>query len=195
MISIPDGAGQPHDIPLLGYVDDLALLADTPEQLQQGLGVVEKWAAKVRMRINIGAEKSAIMIVSKGRIPDKLWDWGWAIAGNTLPVVTEYKYLGVLLSNRGSWDRQVRKLKSKVQKRTGEIIRCSRDRAVTTDISARLWALAMDSAALSGAGIWSLSATAKEDIDRIQRKAGRAILGHCSQSPSCSVLLELGWVP
>ena len=33
-IKIPGGTGKAHEIPLLCHVDDLAVLADTPEQLQ-----------------------------------------------------------------------------------------------------------------------------------------------------------------
>ena len=39
-IMVRDGKGVEHQIRMLGYVDDLALLAETSQQLQRGLNIV-----------------------------------------------------------------------------------------------------------------------------------------------------------
>ena len=43
-------------IPVLGFIDDLLLLADTPRGLQVSLDAVYRWARAIRMRLNIAAE-------------------------------------------------------------------------------------------------------------------------------------------
>ena len=55
-------------VPMLAYVDDLVLLADSAADLQRALDIVHRWARRIRMRLNIGPTKSAVLRAGRGRI-------------------------------------------------------------------------------------------------------------------------------
>ena len=84
-------------------------------------------------------------------------------------------------------------MRERVLKRTGELVRWARMRHVTIDVLERLWRLYVERSALYGAALLDLPPSGARTLDRIQRKAGRMVLGFGSRSPTPAVLLELGW--
>ncbi|CAE8660652.1 unnamed protein product [Polarella glacialis] len=64
---------KPHLMCILAHIDDIVLFADCPNKLQQALLITWSWANKMRMRLNAGTDKSAIMIVS--RRPQTVMSW------------------------------------------------------------------------------------------------------------------------
>ena len=54
-------------LPLVAFVDDIVLLASSPEMLQRALNITYQWSRRIRMRLNVGKEKSAIMLWGRGR--------------------------------------------------------------------------------------------------------------------------------
>jgi hypothetical protein len=64
-INIIDKFGNVVLISLIAFVDDIVLIAQSPQQLQVALDIVAAWARRLRMRLNMGKEKSAIMIWGK----------------------------------------------------------------------------------------------------------------------------------
>ena len=51
---------------IIAYVDDIVLLAQSPHQLQAAHDIDARWAPQLRMRLNLGIDKSAVMIWGKG---------------------------------------------------------------------------------------------------------------------------------
>ena len=82
----------------LAFVDDLAVVADTPESLQAGLDIVTRWDSTIRMRLNVGPTKSPWLCRSRGLLPDSLGGLRFTLGNRMLPQVTEYKYLGHWIS-------------------------------------------------------------------------------------------------
>ncbi len=82
---------------VLLYADDLALLAETPEQLQQLLDCLSEFRFACRMTVNIS--KSEIVCFNRGFAPRTLPKW--IVNGLSLPVVEVFKYLGIPFEQSG----------------------------------------------------------------------------------------------
>ena len=86
LITLPDNTTL--TIALLAYIDDMLLLSDTPHQFQLALDLVTKWARKIRMRLNIGEDKSAAMIINATGL--NVANNKWKIGSTLLPIVQKY---------------------------------------------------------------------------------------------------------
>ncbi|KAI7851393.1 hypothetical protein BDC45DRAFT_607981 [Circinella umbellata] len=79
------------EVPGLLFADDLVLLANSPADLQLSLSGVSQWANFNEM--SFGINKCGIM-----RFPgaDPLEShWTWSLQSQTIPIVTQYTYLGI----------------------------------------------------------------------------------------------------
>jgi hypothetical protein len=97
------------------FADDFMGVAASRAELQCGIDAAHAWCCKWRMQANIGPAKTAFIIFAAEHAPVSeaggvLW------GGHPLPVVTQYKYLGVMLSSSCSWDAHVAYLCEKARK-------------------------------------------------------------------------------
>lgn len=91
------------NIRLLMYADDIVLLADDVRILQNMIHRLEDYCKEWAMEVNLN--KSEIMIFRKGgRIGS---DERWMYNGEELKIVSEYKYLGVILTPQLSFTKHV----------------------------------------------------------------------------------------
>ena len=185
--------GAPTFIACLGYVDDLALLASSAKMLQRALRIACKWARKVRIRWNVGAGKSAVMLWGRGKSSAKDSAEVLKVGELTLPRVDTYKYLGTTISNGGGWTANIAALRVKCTSRTREVLAWSNYRNCPATLSERLWRIYVEPAIIHGIGVMRLSQRQIDALVTCQRKAGRAILNFVPRSPTPAVFLELGW--
>lgn len=184
---LPDGTSM--RMILLAYIDDIVLLADSEAKLQKSLAILEKWARKIRMYINVAPDKTAVMVIS-GKLTSNL---KLLVFGNLVPKVQTYKYMGVTFSSNGSWTPLVDAVKQKCHARTMELMRWGRANNLTCDVLARLWRIYVEHGAVWGVAVALLSMPQTKVLDRTQRVAGRRLLGFSKVSPVPAVCLELGW--
>ncbi len=97
------------------------------------------WARKIRMRLNIGPDKTAAMIINDQGLD--IANQQWHIGGTPLPIVHKYKYLGQALQDTGRWDEWLKILIHRTKLRTAELVRWARSNHITIDILARLWVI------------------------------------------------------
>lgn len=81
-------------VQMLLYADDMVLLARTPQQLQQQLGMLHTWAElHAGMEVNVG--KTEVVVFRKASQPrDPTWQWQYG--GSSLQVSEEFRYLGII---------------------------------------------------------------------------------------------------
>ena len=80
----------------LAFADDIALLANTKEDLQTLLRIAEKYAQKWKFAFN--TKKCKVMVFNRvGENPDTF------LEGDRLEVVKAYKYLGVWFDTNLTW--------------------------------------------------------------------------------------------
>ena len=81
------------------YADDLALLADTPGDLQTLLTVCEQWADK--NFLEFAPEKSKVLIVHQMKLPKQKRTPILTLNDKQLQIVNEFNYLGITVSRDG----------------------------------------------------------------------------------------------
>ena len=97
-----------HKLTALAYADDIVIFAPSTEAMQKLLHVIEKNAAVLGLKLNIGPEKTARIIVSSDSQPLR------TASGAEVPIVRSYKYLGVPIGEygcRSSCDLSLRRKK------------------------------------------------------------------------------------
>lgn len=81
---------------LLLYADDLTLLATSAEDLQRLLDCLQGFCAEYQMHVNVA--KCAVVVFGKRKpIPARdIPAGGWQYAGQQVPCVPEFRYLGIV---------------------------------------------------------------------------------------------------
>ena len=86
------------------YADDLVVVADSAADLQTGLDALSAWGFRYRFTFGVGPSTSAAMIFGPRR---NLPACNVTLGSIALPMVSEYKNLGVVLSPTLSWAAHV----------------------------------------------------------------------------------------
>lgn len=100
-----------RDLTGLLYADDIVLMADSADKLQEMIDEVAKFCSEWRLSLN--AKKSKIMVVAPNSATNGSLEASsddeptYTFRGEPLEVVTEYKYLGVIITNKLLWDRHI----------------------------------------------------------------------------------------
>lgn len=96
---------------VLLYADDLALMAETPQQLQGMLDCLDEFCDACCMTVNV--KKTEIVIFNRELAPVKVPEW--TLKGHNIPVKPEFRYLGIFFAQDGikggvggARDRQLR---------------------------------------------------------------------------------------
>ena len=121
-VEVTDGEGHLLVTPCLFIVDDVVLLATNPAMLQVALDVAARWAQQVRMRWNVGVAKSAIMIFGAGRVDTASLTFQWRLGARTIPIVSQYKYAGVVTACRGSGRGHIQHMRMKALSKSGSLV-------------------------------------------------------------------------
>ena len=153
---------------LLGFVDDLVIIADSLGELRLALKRAEAWSKTVGMRFNIGPTKSAAMVWGAPSAGVRL-----LLDGRPLPVVEAYKYLGTWCMANGRNTAHLESLDTKAVKKTGELLGWARPNGASLDIVASLWTTYVENSAMWGCAVLNLSGSDSKHLDLIQRKVGR----------------------
>lgn len=94
-----------RNVRLLMYADDIVILADNIKILQEMVNRLESYCELWNMEVNLN--KSAIMVFRKGgKLSSKE---RWFYKGNEVRIVSEYVYLGVLLTPKIVFNKHIEK--------------------------------------------------------------------------------------
>ena len=193
-VKLLDQAGNAFFVSMIAFVDDIILLAESPEALQIALNIVAAWARRLRMRLNMGINKSAVMVRGKGRLSADHAERRFTLGRHLLTRVQVYRYLGILIGCSARWLHHFQHIADKIKSKTGEIIGWARRYDIPLPVVVRVWDIYVRQAALYGAAVCVPPATALALLDRAQRQAASRILGFRTSVPGPAVLAEVGWV-
>ena len=94
------------------YADDIVLLSESAQGLQNLLNKLKIFCDKWHLQVNIN--KSKVMIFNRsGKI---LKGHNFVYDGNTVSLVNEYKYLGIIFKPSGSFTEAIDQLAKKASK-------------------------------------------------------------------------------
>jgi len=90
------------------WMDDVALIANNPEEMQEMLDITSEIG--IKYRIKFGMEKSKVL-----KIGHKLPDRQFRLGDMNLEYCTKYKYLGIIMSNKNNQEEQLKEVRRKVE--------------------------------------------------------------------------------
>lgn len=83
---------------LLLYADDVVIFAETPQDLQRSLNILEAYSSRWKLKVN--TNKTKIVVFRKGgRLPTSL---KFTYMGEVIEIVSKFSYLGVVFTSGGS---------------------------------------------------------------------------------------------
>ena len=150
------GPGSPR-VTLLLYADDLVVLAESCEELQRALDAIGAWGARWRFSFGIGPDKTAVLVVGC-RSPN----FNFTLQGSQMPVVSEYRYLGVIFQSSQEWNKHADHLCEKSPRKFyqclawAETVACASDSAAvcSTHMCCRLCCMGPNSSAQVPSPLW-----------------------------------------
>lgn len=114
----------------------MVLPEDDPEGLRKSFRIADEWAREIRMRWNVGTEKSAIMAWGRCRISTLDSRKVLRLSSSRVPRVPVYKYGGVVLSSGGGWQHHLKYVQGRTINKTGELIEWARRHQASADLLA-----------------------------------------------------------
>ncbi|XP_034935878.1 uncharacterized protein [Chelonus insularis] len=171
----------------LKYADDIAIVAESGEELTKMLKSLEKYVDKNRLEVNV--RKTKIMVFKNGgRSKD---NEKWYFKENTIEVVKEFKYLGYWFTAANKATVHMERMASKAQKATnatwGLFKRAGRDLKGERIYLMETIVRAM---AVYGVEIWGLGKI--ERLQKVQSRYCKAILGVARNTPKYIWRNEIG---
>lgn len=141
----------------LRFADDIDLIADSPDQVQELTNKVN--ASSKRFGLKINAEKTKTMTIGKQHKELEV-----TLNGGVLEQVTEFVYLGGLLTEDGQCTKDIKRRIGLASTVFGRLSRMWRTNNVSTKTKTKLYTTLVVPVLLYGAECWTLR---KEDERRI----------------------------
>ena len=90
------------------YADDIIIVAETPEDLQLGLNILEQYCNEWKLKLN--KTKTKIIVFRKGGLLPRNYD------NTELEIVSSFTYLGMVFTSGGSFSTAQQTLAGQAQK-------------------------------------------------------------------------------
>ena len=176
------------------FADDVVIYTNvmggigSSSKLQEDLNMLIRWCEEWKMSVNV--KKCAIMRMSRNKCAVTP---AYYLCNSVIPVVNEFKYLGVIISNTGSWQKHVDYVASKSNQMLRFIKRtfkgCPQSVKESVYVSLVRPLLEYSSCA------WDPCAEGlKHQLEMVQRRAARFVLNNYTRDSSVSEMLsEIGW--
>jgi hypothetical protein len=175
-------------IAILGYADDIVLMAESEQDLQDMLSRLELWCNSWEMKVNISKTK----VVHFRPQSTVRTDFEFKCGGECLEVVNQYKYLGLLFTEFMDYEKMAKKVAESASRALGMLI--AKDKAqggMPFQVFKHLYDGLVQSVMNFGAGIWGHREYAC--IESVHNRACRYFLGVGSKTPTAAVRGDIGW--
>ena len=177
------------------FADDILLLFSgfsIPEiacRLTNSVTSLDSWLTTRGLQMNIG-ETQAMFVLPRGLniIPP---DTVVMCNSRPLQLVTSYKYLGVFLDNRLSWEAQILPITTKVSQKIGALLRAGQQLTLPAKRLSYMAIIAANIEYGSNAFYSSLSTSSKEKLIHLSKRGVRAIFRAPPWTPSLPLYQQL----
>jgi exonuclease III len=154
----------------LEYADDIAVLAESPEELQRIVTTISQLAASYGLRLR----------------PEKckqLWtnikpDTGVSVDGEKIELVPEFCYLGSVISGNGDLTRDVTQRCRKAESAFGTLWKCLWSQPISNEMKLRVYLTAIRPIFLYSSETWAMTTSLVSKVDALERRFLRRILGY-----------------
>lgn len=177
------------------WADDVVLLAKSPEQLQEALDLVADWCVQWKMMVNGG--KCGVMVVAKDQqaAVTALAGRSFTIGPESIPLVQEYRYLGVRLTADLSWGTEIKCRAEALRKAIFSKARILRNRELSPDVRLRYVESVILPTALWGSEFWLSDKRAAISAEGTLGAALRMVFGLGGKASRVALAWEAGLVP
>lgn len=177
---------------MLLYADDMALMANTEDELQSMLQHVDDYANKWRFEFN--PSKSKVMQLTPADRPRP--PVPFTLGGATLENVDTYRYLGVLVQAGGGWEKQEAQAMRGAENRFKEFSTIGlHKQGITPNTSRQLYQTYVRPVAEYGAEIWHSTTKSRTPLDKQVDRHGRTIMGLRWETPHEVAEGDMQWWP
>lgn len=173
---------------ILLFADDTVLFGNSSDELQNTLSIFENYCNEWKLTVNVS--KTKIVIFSGGRIPQ---DQKFQFGGEEVEIVSDYKYLGVILSRSGSFLKAKKYIADQANTALFSLLRKIRTLNLPIDMQIDLFNKIIKPILLYGSEIWGFGNL--DVIEKVQLKFFKQILNLKKSTPSTMVYGELGAYP
>lgn len=175
---------------ILLYADDIALVANSPEDLQTMLNKLHEWCKRWRVLIN--TNKSKCLHFRKNRTKET--SFNFTIGSNKLEKVDNYKYLGVKLTHTGNFTLNAENLGKAGGRALGKIISTiHNNKDFRFNAYEKLFYSCVIPVLDYASSIWGFKKF--QSIDNIQNRAIRYFMGVHRFAPTLAIYGDTGWIP
>jgi len=172
------------------YADDIVLVAETEEDLQSMLNILNEWCGEKKMVVNCA--KSQIVHF---RTPSTHRTGFIFTCGNSqLNIVDGYTYLGLYLSEFLDYNITAKRISQSASRALGLLIakvKCNGD--LPYDVFSKLFDTMVWPVIAYGAAVWGDKSFAC--INAVQNRAMRFYMGLGKYTPNAAVQGDMGWLP
>lgn len=180
-------------LPCFTLADDFLTLSDRADKLQQAIDLAFSYCRRWRLSANV--KKCAVVVFGSPSVirsaPRTRWNWG----GTPLPVEDGYKYLGIHLHSSCSWKAHFQATLTKAASSLAAAAPVLTSRSLSVPTKLAYYKSCILPLLEYGCEVWDLTATQSAQLEELQRKAARWILGCPKSTASAALLGELGLQP
>lgn len=175
---------------MLLYADDLALIAESEEDLQRLLEVLASWCGDNMMTINMDKTK-----VIHYRNPSKERTcFSFTYSNQRIDVISSYRYLGLVLDEHLNYNVTAKAVAKAASRALGLIISKFKSAGgLPYSVFTKLYDTVVWRTISYGACIWGTNEYSC--INAIQNRACRFFLGVGKYAPNNAVNGDMGWIP
>jgi len=168
---------------------------DAERRMQAIIDGVVKWAREWKMELNL--DKTEAMVISSSR-KDLNWKPHLTIEGHEIKIVSEYKFLGVVVDSGLRFKTHVNRIIAKCKKRNN-ILRClaGKDWGQSLESQRKLYTTYIRSAIEYASPAWYpwISKTSRRKLETVQNESIRIMARLAKTCPSDFLRLEAGLEP
>ena len=171
------------------YADDLAIMAESEENLQCMLNVLENWCKRWRMRVNVNKTK----IIHFRTTTQQQSTYNFHLNGNTIEYVDKYKYLGIIVDEHLDFNTTASVLAGSAGRALGSL--CTKFhhlKGLGFKTFTTLYYSGVTPILDYCSSIWGSQKL--EHIDTIQNRAIRFYLGVHKYAPNLAINGDVGWI-
>ena len=155
-------------IPGLMFADDLVITAEKTSDLNRALEIVHRWCNQWKLRIN--AEKCSVVHFRKKCVRRSIVEFG--IGEKILSMVSEYKYLGIVLNEFLNGEKMREALMDNGRKALYGVMRLVRSLGnVRWATFSKLYVSMVRNTLLYGCETWGVLSGNDAKLERVQRAA------------------------
>ena len=179
-----------EEIFALLFADDIALVATTPQGLQNQINNLRRGAERLGLIVNL--DKTKVMVFRKGGFLGRMERWFYG--NERIEVVNKYKYLGYTLTTKLSVDLALAECAGKAKGRIVSIFRALYKLGkIDMGIFFKLFDSQVKPILLYGAEVWGMKK--REIIEKVHLYACKKLLGVSNKTPNSFIYSELNRYP